>query len=342
MRRDFRTLVILLVMPVLLIAIFGYAVTTEVRNSRIVLVDQSKSQLTAQLREAIDANAYFNIVEYKTDNTGFEELLQKGDAELVVIINEDYGIQILSDGSEPNLAQSRTAYLQNVILSFLQEKMGVQLAGGLTINSKMLFNPQLKSEYNFVPGIVGMIVMLICAMMTSISIVREKEMGTMEILLASPLPPLTIILAKLVPYFIVSSANIVTILALSYYVMDVPIAGSLLAYMIIFCLYVFVALSLGLLISCAVNSQLVAMLLSLLLLVPTMYFSGLAFNIDSMPVPFQVISNIVPARWFIDAARKLLIQGVEVRYVMKDAFILLVMAVVLVFISLKLFKTRLE
>lgn len=335
-------MVILLVMPLLLITLFGYVITTEVRNSRVVIVDQTKNPMTQQLRDHINANKYFTVVDCPVSNDNLEELMQSGDADIVIVINKDYGIQILSDGSEPNLAQSRTAYIQSIVMQFMQDQPGAQATGGISLNSHMLFNPQLKSEYNFVPGIVGLIVMLICAMMTSISIVREKERGTMEILLASPLPPLTIILAKLVPYFVVSSFNVVTILLVSYYVMGVPVAGSLAAYLFIFCMYVLVALALGLLISCAVNSQVVAMLLSLLLLVPTMYFSGLAFNVESMPVPFQVISNIVPARWFIDAARKLLIQGVEVKYIMKEAFVLVIMAVVLIGISLKLFKIRLE
>ena len=370
--RDKLTMLILLVMPILLITLFGYVITTEVRNSRVVIVDQTNNELSHSIIQRVDANSYFSVVKVTEDpQEEPQAMLRGGKADVVLIINRNQGVQILTDGSEPNLAQSRTAYIQNILMQTMQDQMSsvsaisqgnaavshgndavsqgggaaqasASMMAGINITSRMLFNPQLKSEYNFVPGIVGMIVMLICAMMTSISIVREKEMGTMEILLASPLPPLTIILAKLVPYFTVSSFNVITILLVSRYLMGVPIAGSLVAYLVIFCLYVLVALALGLLISCAVSTQLVAMLLSLLLLVPTMYFSGLAFNIESMPVPFQVVSNIVPAKWFIDAARRLLIQGVEVRYVMKDALILVVMAVVLIFISLKLFKTRLE
>ena len=207
--------------------------------------------------------------------------------------------------------------------------------------TRMLYNPQSKSEYNFVPGVIGLILMLICAMMTSISIVREKEMGTMEVLLASPLPPIVIVLAKLVPYFVISCLNLTTILLLSTFLLHIPIAGSLIGLVAITLLYILVALLLGLFISTLANSQLAAMLLSLLLIVPTVYLSGLAFPIESMPEVLQRISNIGPARWYIAVVRKLMIQGVEMRYVLHETAVLALMAVVLLLVSWKLFKTRL-
>ena len=208
--------------------------------------------------------------------------------------------------------------------------------------ARSLFNPQQRSEYNFVPGVIGLIVLLICAMMTSIAIVSEKENGTMELLLASPLSPLTIISAKLIPYFFFSGLNLITILLLSHYLLGVPFVGSLVAFVAVTLLYIIVSLALGLLISTVVRTQMAALLLSLLLIVPTMYLSNFVFPLDSLPLPMQGVSNIVPAKWYIDAARRILIQGVDVRYVAKDFVILVIMAVVLMGISVKLFKKRLS
>ena len=332
--RDKVTLLILIIMPVMLVCLFGFAITTETKNSRVIVVDQQNNDASHAIINEISANPYFNIADITSNAIDIDNRLQRGEAELAVIVNKDLGIQILADASEPNQAQTRAMYLQQIMLSHVRTPINV--------NGRMLYNPQLKSEYNFVPGVIGMIVILICAMMTSVSFVREKERGTMEILLASPMKPLVIILAKLIPYFIVSCVNLATILLLSYYVLGVPIAGSVFTFCLVAVLYILVALSLGLLISTAVSTQLAAMLLSLLLIVPTMYLSGMAFPLESMPLPLQKVSCIVPTRWFNEAARRILIQGVDLHHVMKHIIILSIEAVVLICISFSLFKKRLE
>jgi len=208
---------------------------------------------------------------------------------------------------------------------------------------KLLYNPQIKSTYNFVPGVMGLILMLICAMMTSISIVREKETGTMEILLVSPVRPLFVILSKAVPYFVLSFINLITILLLSVYVLHVPVAGSLFWLIVVSLLFIFVSLALGLLISSVTRTQVAAMLASgLILMMPTMILSGMIFPIESMPLVLQVISDVLPARWYIQAVRKLMIEGVDVAFVVKEIIILSFMAIVLITISFKKFKNRLE
>lgn len=359
--RDRRTMLILLVMPVVLIILFGYAITTEVRNSRVAIIDLSKYEMTKQIVQRIDANKYFTVTHDLTVGTERQSLRKEtdrlflsGDVDMVVAFSEKFAentlhggnatIQLLADGTEPNQAAVRTGYIQQILATYIQDYASQhQMKPRFTITpvTRMLYNPQSRSEYNFVPGVIGLILMLICSMMTSISIVKEKEMGTMEVLLASPLPPIYIVLAKLVPYFVISCANLATILLLSVFLLDIPIAGSLVGFIAISLLYIVVALSLGLLISSLVNTQLAAMLLSLLLIVPTMYLSGLAFPIESMPAGLQRASVIVPARWYVEIARKLMIQGVELRYVMHETGILAVMAVVLLGISWKSFKIRL-
>ncbi len=340
--RDSRTVLILLVMPVVLLCLFGFAISMEVRGTRVAIWDGKQTQDTRRISERINANRYFSVVAHPDRVEDIYSLLQSGKVDVAIIFSQQQGVQILADGSEPNQAQTRISYLAQIAGGLeTQGENGVPTGIQLT-QSRMLFNPQLKSAYNFVPGVIGMIMLLICAMMTSISIVREKEMGTMEILLASPLPPLYIILAKLVPYFAVSSINLVTILLLSRFLLGVPVAGNVFLFCLITMVYIFVALALGLLISTAVNSQLAALLISLLLIVPSIYLSGMVFPLESIPEAAQVISNIVPTRWFIDAARKIMIQGVDFRPVAKDLIILTIEAVVLVGLSLKLFKTRLE
>lgn len=353
--RDSRTMLILLVYPVMLIVLFGYAVTTEVRNVRVAVLDGSKDVATSRICDRIAASRYLTLECYADSRRQLDAAFRRGDIDVALIFGSGFAddlvhsgtasVQILVDGTEPNQAAVREQYVRQVLQAGWQEMAeSVGRTAGLAIRpvTRMLYNPQQKSEYNFVPGVIGMILMLICAMMSSIAIVREKETGTMEVLLASPLPPSCIILAKLVPYFVISGVNLAAILLLSSCLLHVPMAGSLLCFLGVTLLYILVALTLGLLISTLVSTQMAAMVLSLLLIIPTMYLSGLAFPLESMPAVLQDISAIVPARWYIDAARKLMIQGVGARFVAFDAAVLAVMEAVLLVISLKLFKTRLQ
>ena len=334
--RDKRTMLILLVMPIIMIILFGFAITTEVKDSHVVILDHSKDEVTTRIQEHIRNNRYFTIVADVHSEKEIQQMFLENNADIAVIFSHNFSdemrhsgktsIQLLADGSEPNQAAGRTGYMQQILAGYLQdyiqqERSHAQMAQASTSSftpsfqiipvTKMLYNPQSRSEYNFVPGVIGLILLLICAMMTSIAIVKEKEMGTMEILLASPLPPIVIVVAKLVPYFAISL------------------------------LYILVSLLLGLFISNCVSSQLAAMLLSLLLIVPTVYLSGLAFPIESMPKALQRVSAIIPARWYVEVARKLMIQGVEMKYVMHETAVLALMAVVLLGVSWKLFKVRL-
>ena len=336
--RDSRTLLILLVMPAVLITLFGYVVTTEVRGAIATICDESVTQDSRRIAEAIGASHYFTLTSPSSSIDAAQDKLRSGQADVAVCINRDGEVLILCDGSEPNQSQMRGAYMIQ-ILQGVADQTTVQMTA---VSSRSLFNPQQRSEYNFVPGVIGLIVLLICAMMTSIAIVSEKENGTMELLLASPLSPLTIISAKLVPYFFFSSINLISILLLSHYLLGVPFVGSLPAFVAVTLLYIIVSLALGLLISTVVRTQMAALLLSLLLIVPTMYLSNFVFPLDSLPLPMQGMSNIVPAKWYMDAARRILIQGVEVKHVAWDFGILAVMAVVLMGISVKLFKKRLS
>ena len=352
--RDSRTILILLVMPVVQIILFGYAVTTEVKNTQTAIFDPSKDAVTQRIKEKFQASPYFTIAEELTDFEQINDVFKYGQIGLVIVFSENFAtnmfhtgeasIQLITDGTEPNQATTLSNYASGILNTCQQELMEQYQAPFQIIPGiKMLFNPQSKSAYNFVPGVMGMVLILICAMMTSIAIVREKETGTMEVLLSSPIQPIYIILAKAVPYFTLSILNLATILLLAVFVLDVPVAGNLLWLILLSLVFIFLALSLGLLISTLVTSQLAAMLASgMALMMPIMLLSGMIFPIVSMPEILQWISAIVPARWYIEAVKKLMIQGVEVQYVAKEFLILVAMALGLILVSLKNFKTRLN
>lgn len=357
--RDPRSLLILLAMPQIMVLLPGYVIKNEVRDIRTAVIDHSHDVYTERLTRQIFANDYFiGKGEIKNEDEA-AELFKKGEIDLVVVFGQEFAnrimhskdasVQILSDGSEPNQASVRVVYAQQIVASF-QKELARQMAqmgkGGqqfnIRVNSRMLFNPQQRSEVNFVPGIIGVIIMLICCMMTSIAIVRERETGTMEVLLVSPLPSIDIVLAKLVPYMLISFVDMAIILCLSYFLMDIPMAGSLMLYILTSVIYIITSLMLGLLISTLVNTQLAAMLISLLMIVPAIYLSGMIFANESMPVAAQIVSNIVPAKWFIAASRKIMIEGVGMEYVLTEICALVVEGLVFMLLAWKFFKTRLK
>ena len=350
--RDRRTMLILLGMPVVQIILFGFAITTEVRNVRVAVLDPSNDAVTRRIIDRVDASEYFTVIRRLHSPEEAERFFRSGDIDMAIVFSKRFsdnlytgeaGVQIISDATDPNMATMQAGYATNIISMVRQDMLppGVRVSA-IVPQVKLLYNPQMKSAYNFVPGVMGLILMLICAMMTSISIVREKETGTMEVLLVSPVKPLFIILAKAVPYFVLSFVNLITIL-LSVYVLHVPVAGSLFWLIAVSLLFIFVSLALGLLISTVTRTQVAAMLVSgLMLMMPTMLLSGMIFPIESMPAILQGISTVIPARWYIQAVRKLMIEGVDISLVLTEIGILTVMAVLLIAVSFKKFKNRLE
>ena len=336
--RDRRTMLILFGMPVMLMLLFGFAITTDVRNVRTVVVTSQMDHLTQQTVERLAQSEYFTITKAVATPKEAERLIRNQKADMAVVFGQDFaskksGLQFIVDGSDPNMAQQWTNYAQQVIANSQYS----------LVNTKMLYNPQMRSAYNFVPAIMGMLLMLICAMMTSISIVREKEKGTMEVLLVSPVRPLMVVVAKAVPYLILAIGILITILLMARFVLGVPLAGSLFWIIAISILYILLALSLGLLISNIAQTQLVALLLSaMVLLMPVVMLSGMLFPVESMPRILQWISAVVPPRYYIQAMRKLMIMGVGIGEVALEVVVLAVMTVLFLTIALKKFNTRLE
>lgn len=351
--RDKRTMLIVLVMPVVLIILFGFALSTEVRNVNIAILSPSSDPTVRQIAERLDASEYFTVTQWLDRPEEIDEVMKSGEVQLVVAFGQNFSggmlspdgsqMQLIVDASDANMAQSYTSYASGIIAAFGNEMASGGTESGILTQVQFLYNPQMKSAYNFVPGIMGLIMMLICTMMTSISIVREKETGTMEVLLVSPVRPIYIVVSKMVPYFMLSCINLATILLLSVFVLGVPVAGSLAALWLVSLIYIIANLSLGLLISTMAQQQVIALMFSgLLLMMPTMLLSGMVFPIESMPWPLRGISCILPARWYITAVRKLMIQDLPMIYAWKEIVILASMAVVLIGASLKKLNNRLE
>ena len=333
--RDKRTMLILFGMPVVMMMLFGFAITTDVKNVRTVLVTSEMSPRTQQAVEQLAQSEYFVITQTVKTPQEAERLIRSQKADMAVVFDRQRGVQLIVDGSDPNMAQQWTTYAQHTMAP-----AHAQLS---PLTSQLLYNPQMKSTYNFVPAIMGMLLMLICAMMTSISIVREKERGTMEVLLVSPVKPLMVIIAKAVPYLVLAFGILITILLMSRYVLNVPLAGSLLWILAVSTLYILLALSLGLLISNVAQTQLVALLLSaMVLLMPVVMLSGMLFPVESMPTVLQWIAALVPPRYYIEAMRKLMIMGVGISEVTREVTVLAIMTVVLLTVALKKFNVRLE
>ncbi len=351
--RDRKTLFILLGMPMVQIIIFGFALTNEVKNARIAIVNQSSDKISTKLIQQIDASRYFELYAEIKNPKSIEALFKKGSVKIALVIppefetslgNQNKGsVQIIADASDPNVATTLTNYLSLIIQDFREELYPNQVIPyTIHVDTRMMYNPQLKGAYNFVPGVMAMVLLLVCTMMTALTVVREKELGNMEILLVSPINPIKIILAKAVPYLLLSIINITTILLLSYYVLEVPINGSLVLLYAESILFILVSLGLGLLISSATDSQQSAMFISLIVMfLPTVMFSGFIFPIENMPLPLQVVSNIIPAKWFFIIVKSVMIKGGGILLVWKETLVLVVMMSLFFGLAIKKFKIRL-
>lgn len=347
--RDKRTMLVVMLIPVVLTVLFGFAISTEVNNINVAVVASERTVGVRDAVERLSQNEYFTFKGYISQDEA-DSYLRSGKVGAVVVFASDYDrraeqvaqgidtkpiIQLIVDASNVNTAGSATAYLQGVLLGSASKQA--------MFETRMLFNPQMKSAYNFVPGIMGLIFILVCAMMTSVSIVREKEVGTMEVLLVSPVRPVKIIFAKMIPYFAISCIVLVTILLLARYLLGVPMTGGVGGIFSLSLLYLMLSLSLGLLVSTIASTQMAALLISaMVMMMPILMLSGMLFPIENLPKFFKVVSNIVPARWYIDAVRKMMIQGLPLVAVWKNCVILLGMTVAILGVSLKKFNDKLE
>ena len=351
--RDKRSLFILFGMPVAQILLFGFAITNEINNVDIAVLDYARDTESQKIIEKIKASTYFHIENEILNEKAIEEEFKKGKIKAVLLFEKDFAkklqtankatVQVITDATEPNVASTIANYTQSIIQNYQNQKNTVQKNNGVVIQSRMLYNPELKSVFNFVPGVMTVILMLVSAMMTSISITREKELGTMEILLVSPLKPFQVILGKVFPYVFLSIINAIVIVSMGYFIFGMPINGSVFLLAFESILFIITALSLGILISTISNTQQTAMMISLMgLMLPVIILSGFIFPIASMPLPMQVISNIIPAKWFIIIVKSIMLKGVGLEYIFKETLILVGMTLLFIGLSIKNYKTRLE
>lgn len=365
--RDTRTLMVLIVMPVVMIVLFGFALSTEIKDVKVAVYDPSRDAATSRLVSQIDASEYFTVTAFLDGEDGVLDAFRSNSADIALVFEDNFyhravhdgdgSLQIIVDGSNTNIGSMAVFYVSSIVSSFQKElaqeaALNQSAAGGSSVDSvspvtiststRMMYNPQMKSAFNFVPGVMGMILMLVCAMMTSVSIVREKERGTMEVLLVSPVKPFSVILAKAIPYFVVSAFILLIVLCLSVFLIKVPISGSLMWVVLVSLLFILVSLSIGILISTLVAKQEVAILISgMVLMLPTMLLSGMLFPIESMPKVLQWISWCVPAKWYIDSIKVMMIQGLGIRYCLDAVLILCGFLTVITGLSVFKFKDRL-
>lgn len=352
--RDTRTLVVLFGMPVLMLLIFGFAIRNEVNNAKVGVLNLAKDEISSIIIQKIAASKAFQINAYLTSYDEVESYFREGDIKEIIVFEKGFArkltrtgsanIQLITDATDPNLANIVQTYTNAIIADYVQDlNRNDAPYVGIEVHSKMMYNEELASVNLFVPGLIAVILMLVSALMTSISITKEKEMGNMEILLVSPLTPNHIIIGKVLPYLVLSVDNVFTILILAKYIFQVPFVGSYVLFFAESILFIVTALSLGVFISSVANNQQTAMMVSLVvLLLPTILLSGFIFPIESMPFPLQLISNIIPAKWFLVIVRGVMLKGSGILIIWKETAILIGITLVFITLSLKNFKVRLQ
>jgi ABC-2 type transport system permease protein len=352
--RDKRTLLILFGMPVLQVILFGFAITNEINDASIVVLDQSKDESTRQITQKLVSSGYFFLDHELHSSAELEKAFSSGKVKMAIVYGPGFGesfrrgggaeVQLIADATDPNTANVLTSYATAIIRGWQAERLGInQLPLTIKTDYQMTYNPELKGVFLFVPGVMAMILMMVSAMMTSIAVTKEKEIGTMEVLLVSPLSPPVIIIGKVVPYLALGVINAAVIVAMGVFVFGIPINGSPVLLMAEALLFVVTTLGLGILISTVAKSQQTAMLFSLSgLMLPTILLSGHIFPVENMPVLLQVISNIIPAKWFIIIVKNIMLKGSGFGDIWKETLILLGMATGFIGISIYRFKIRLE
>ena len=352
--RDRRTLLILFGIPIAQIILFGQALSSEVKNIGIAVLDEANNTYSQEITHHLQASPYFKLKDPLFHYNQVEDQFKRGEIKAALIFPPDFGkdlytpsgtsLQLITDGSDPNTAKTVQNYFSAMVASYQQElNPAVQLPYQITVENRMLYNEEQNGSMNFVPGVIALVFMIVSTALTSVAVVREKELGTMEILLVSPFNPLKILIAKAVPYLILSLINFTVILLLSVYMLDVPIRGNLLLLYAESTLFIIICLSLGLLISTVTASQQTAMLIAMMgMMLPTAFFTGFMFPIENMPLIFQGISKVFPSSYYYAIVKKVMLKGLDFTYVWKETLILIAMAVIFLSLAMKKFKIRLQ
>lgn len=352
--RDRRTLIILFGMPIAQVLLFGFVITNEIKNIKIAVLDHSKDYVTKEITNKLTSSDYFILDKNINSDKEIESIFKQGHVKEVIVFEDNFAkklekdgtanIQLISDATDPNSSNLIVSYTSAIIMKYTNElNNNAQLPMQIVTKTRMFYNPELKSVFMFVPGIMAMILMLISAIMNSISITREKETGTMEILLVSPLKPAQIIIGKVTPYVVLSFINAVVIIVLGMFVFGMPVQGNMVLLLAENVLFILLALSLGILISATTDNQQSAMMKSMFgLLLPTILLSGFIYPIENMPWILQILANLMPPRWFIIIIKNIMLKGTSFAFVWKETLILMGFTIFFLVLSIKKFKVRLE
>jgi ABC-2 type transport system permease protein len=351
--RDRKTLLLLFGLPIAMIVLFGFALSNEIKNAKIIVVDYARDEASQLIIEKIRNNGSFEVEQSVLSHLQIEESFKKGKVKLAIVFPENFNedllhhqsaqVQLIADASDPNTATTLVNYATAIIKGYQQQVSTVRPQMTINLEVRNMYNPELRGTTNFVPGVMALVLLLICVLMTSVSIVKEKENGTMEILLVSPFNPLMVIVAKAIPYLLLSMVNLSVILLLSVFLLDMPINGSIALLFGVSTLLIMAALSLGLLISNSTDSQQTAMLISLMaMLLPTMMLTGFLFPLENMPLPLQVVANLMPSKWYYIIVKDVMIKGLGIAAVWKESLILIGMTIFLLVLSIRNFKIRLS
>ncbi|OQX93008.1 MAG: hypothetical protein B6D58_00140 [candidate division Zixibacteria bacterium 4484_95] len=359
--RDKQSLFLILFFPVFMLLLYGYGITFDIDNVPVVVLDYSKSPSSRDLINRINSSGYLNVIQIVDDYSKIEELLIKNDIILAFVIppgfekslklNKDIDIQVITNGSDANTANVALGYQAGIISSYGTELMAKLSGHGLTstavpgvkTKTRVWYNTQLKSTYFITPGIIAVVMMILGSLLTSSSIVREKEMGTFEMVNSTPIRPIELVLGKVFPYMIISLVDVIIIVALGYFLLGVPIKGSLLLLMLGALLYMINTLGFGLFVSTVTStvsaSQILTMVISLL---PSILLSGFVFPIESMPTVVQFITYAVPARYFIIILRGIFLKSISIDILWPQFAFLAVFGISLLLISISRFKKRID
>lgn len=350
--RDPQTLIVILIMPIIMLFLFGYAITLEMRDINTIIIDHSKTPQSRQLIEKIRSTDFFNITGFDIPESQIEDVFFQRKARCVLVIPPDFAsglqtemrtkIQLIIDASDPNAANFINNYFAQLSMRYNYEN-NPQLAMPFSVEPRIFYNPDLKSDYFFVPGLIAVLILLISALLTSIAIVREKEIGTMEQILVSPVHPVQIIVGKVIPYTVLGFIDSILILMVGHLWFGVPVVGSIVLLLFALIIYILTGLSFGLMISTITNSQQLAMMAALLsTILPTIMLSGFIFPIKSMPLIFQYVSKIVPATHFLEIIRGILLKGNTLLDLKVQLSYLIGLAGLLILVSVRKFSTKLE
>ena len=351
--RDWQTLLILIGMPLMQVALFGYAVRSDVRGINLAIVEPQPDAATASLRARFEGSSgTFQFVGTFTSIAQLDARFKDGTVRQAVVLpagfaerlsrGERVPVQLVTDGADPNSGGIMEADALAVLRRWDAARGGPQPPLRIDVTTRMRFNPTLESVNLFVPGLIAFVLTIVSAMMTAITIVREKELGTMEMLLVSPLRPRQVVIGKVAPYVLLGFLDVVLVLSAAQLLFHVPFRGSVALLLAESVLFILTSLSMGIVISTNAQSQRVAMMAAIAMtMLPTLLLSGFIFPIAALPWPLQLLSNVVPARWFIVIVRGIMLKGAGFADLWRETLILAGITVVLLNVGVRRLAVRL-